>query len=199
MKLFQSALKLHSEGPDSYDLAAKAYEELFKSEIFTYPDSLPESRRDEVIGVESDENWPTFEVAESLDQNAPLSEYTPNTLPQVIHLSRKNYGQFLLDVLEHKYKSGHVDIPTCHQLSAELTAPLKSFEEAISKDEADVDLWRRISILGEHIRSQRLTRLSLEAIIDENGQSRSGFQILPGPEKWYANEKLGDVWLSIHR
>ena len=42
MKLFQTALKLHAQGPRFFDEAADAYDALFESEIFKYPESKTE-------------------------------------------------------------------------------------------------------------------------------------------------------------
>lgn len=40
LKLYQNALKLHSQGYRTYDAAREAYDELFRSEIFSYPEAL---------------------------------------------------------------------------------------------------------------------------------------------------------------
>ena len=40
LKLYQTALKLHSEGPASFDKTAAAYKALFDSDIFKYAESL---------------------------------------------------------------------------------------------------------------------------------------------------------------
>ena len=50
LKLYQSALKYHAEGVDSFDQAAAAYQQLFESECFRYPESQAELRRIELYG-----------------------------------------------------------------------------------------------------------------------------------------------------
>ena len=114
-------------------------------------------------------------------------------MPQIVHLSHKNYGQYLLDALEYRFQNDSGERPTNRQLFEEVAASLRSFAEAISQDEMDVDLWRKISIVGEIIASRRLSRLSLEAVLGRNTMRKAGLQLLPGPEEWYAEEKQRDV------
>ena len=190
-------MKCHSEGPVSFEAAAKAYLELFKSDIFARPEALSDWGYHEVYATDSEDELPEDLIVELHNQSATTTEQAPNTLPQIVHLSHKNYGQFLLDVFEYKCKNDSDDKLKGRELFAEVAAPLRSFAEAISKDEADVDLWRKISILGEIIHSRRLTRLGLEAVLGGSTVRKAGLQLLPGPEEWYAEEKQRDVRIRI--
>ena len=154
-------------------------------------------RHHEAYATDSEDEVPETLTVELHNQNASNTEQAPNTLPQIVHLSYKNYGQFLLDALEYKCKKDSDDKPKGRELFTEVAASLRSFTEAISKDEADVDLWRKISILGEIIHSRRLARLGLEAMLGGYTVRRVGLQLLPGPEEWYAEEKQRDVRMKI--
>ena len=53
LKLYQNALKLHSQGPAFYAYAREAYTTLFKSEIFRYPESISDYRRSVLLDTTS--------------------------------------------------------------------------------------------------------------------------------------------------
>lgn len=186
-------MKCHSEGPISFEAAAKAYEDLFKSDIFDRPEAASELQHHEAYATDSEDELPEDLAADLHNSSTTTTEQAPNTLPQIVHLSYKNYGQFLLDTLEYKCKKDSDHEPKRKEVFTEVAGSLRSFAEAISKDEADVDLWRKISILGEIIHSRRLTRLGLEAVLGGHIVRRAGLQLLPGPEEWYAEEKQRDV------
>ena len=102
LKLYQTALKYHSEGPQSFQKTAAAYKELFDSDIFKYSESLSEYKRHQVVGdslvfdsiLEDD-----FEAGPT--QSTGAADSAPNTLPQILHLSYKNHGQFLLESMQY--------------------------------------------------------------------------------------------------
>src|SRR5437588_11793468 len=50
-KLYQNALRLHSQGPQYRTEASDAYRELFQSEVFKYPEVVSEFARDELDTV----------------------------------------------------------------------------------------------------------------------------------------------------
>src|SRR6201996_6503940 len=100
-KLYQNALKLHSQGPQYYREAQEAYNELLKSDVFKYPEVVSEFAHDEL----DDEGA----VASAHADNGPLSllpnnaaESSASSIPQLIYLAFKNRGQLLLDTARHQ-------------------------------------------------------------------------------------------------
>ena len=173
MKLYQNALKLHSQGPLYYDAAQAAYDALLRSEIFTYPESLSESKRIELYGDaflddEDDED------ALLPDSVAPAggNDGAADALPQMLYLSFKNYGQFLLDRVIHNAKVaqqqrgiGGIFLQGDERNIASHAVTL--FAEAIERDDTDSDLWRRISRIGALLQSRRIPRFCLESVLKE--------------------------------
>ena len=96
LKLYQAALKYHSEGPSSFDKAAEAYRQLFESEIFHYPESQTELRRIELYGPSVDLEDGLLDIAAPTGFSSGNLETNNSTLPQILHLSHKNYAQFRL-------------------------------------------------------------------------------------------------------
>lgn len=190
LKLYQIALRFHSEGPESFEKAAIAYEQLFESEIFKYPESQTELQRIELYGAapEIETIWDdvalgTVTAANSLDTG-------PSTLPQVLHLSHKNYAQFKLDALEAKFDVLNV---TLNQIVADALSALDHFVQALDKDDSDIDLWRRAASVGEILDSKRVARYCLESVLDGDDEGLIGILSLPGLEEGSAGEKLREL------
>src|SRR5271163_4498605 len=95
-KLYQNALKLHSQGPSSYAQAIKAYQELFQSEVFRYPEVLSEFAKDE-LDTTSPEAGNLLEALPPSTGQYNVADKNYNSLPLLVHLSYKNSGQFALD------------------------------------------------------------------------------------------------------
>lgn len=187
LKLYQTALKLHSDR--QWLEAEKAYNALFESEIFKYAESLSEFQRHELYGdslvfdtILEDEFDP------DPDQAVAPGDTAPNTLHQILHLSHKNYGQFVLHSLHH----------FAPQLLAQQTAKtrtatvevLKNFGEALDKDDTDLDLWLRAASVAALLKSPRLTRFCLEAVLDSDDELINAVQRLPGLEDGFASQQL---------
>ncbi|KAF1920885.1 hypothetical protein BDU57DRAFT_465752 [Ampelomyces quisqualis] len=189
LKLYQIALKSHSEGPPSFEKTAAAYRSLFASEIFQYSESLSEFKRHEEFGerlvfdsiLEED-----FEAGPA--QVAGAAESAPNTLPQILHLSYKNHGQFLLESMQH-WVSQHGATP---QLEAwnNIRGALNYFAEALDKEDTDLDLWLRAASVSAMLGSKRLTRYCLEAVLDGNDELWDNLLRLPGLEEGFAGHQL---------
>ncbi|EAW09850.1 putative transcriptional corepressor of histone genes (Hir3) [Aspergillus clavatus NRRL 1] len=177
LKLYQNALKLHSQGPQFYPQAAEAYEALLNSEIFKYPESLSDYKRSALQDVEAS-------FAEAPDDIAPgsaesfvefnVSDSTSSTLLQTIYLSYKNYGQYTLDSLQ-AFLQNNPQTPDnvkeiLTQVGERTRAALASFAEALERDDTDLNLWRRGARLGSALQSFRLARFCLESVLadDEN-------------------------------
>lgn len=166
LKLYQDALKLHSEGPLFYNQTAAAYRALFQSEIFSYPESQSELKRIELYGLppEQDEALLEYEGPVVAGYTAPTEENTLGTLPQLIHLAQKNYGQFLLESLQ--YNIQHAAVVPPEEITQASISALTSFVESLDKDDTDPDLWRRTAAVSHVLASQRIARFCLEAVLD---------------------------------
>jgi hypothetical protein len=192
LKLYQTALKYHSEGPASFDKTAAAYRELFASEIFKYNESLSEYQRHEAFGetlvfdsiLEED-----FEAGPA--QVAGAAESAPNTLPQILHLSYKNHGQFLLESMQY-WVTQHGAIPQTEGWN-NIRGALNYFAEALDKEDTDLDLWLRAASVSAMLGSKRLTRYCLEAVLDGNDELWENLLRLPGLEEGFAGHQLRDL------
>jgi hypothetical protein len=194
LKLYQAALKFHSEGPASFDKAAEAYRQLFESEIFQYPESQAELRRIELYG-------PTFDADDSwLDVAAPTGflsgnlETNNSTLPQILHLSHKNYAQFRLEALAAQIETLNVNL---RQIFRDATEALDHFVQALDKDATDLDLWRRTATVGDLLNSKRAARFCLEAVLDGDEEGMTSLMTLPGLEDGLAGEQLRELVATL--
>ncbi|MCJ1384354.1 Histone transcription regulator 3 [Xylographa soralifera] len=175
LKLYQNAIRLHSQGSDFYPEADAAYDALFGSEIFTYPESLSESKRLELYGDPLGDDGDVLSGSLHPQPALPTSssDGTPNALPQLLYLSYKNHAQFLLDRLMHHIALSSEGADNHGTLAAGLQAEalgtamdsLELFSEALARDDKDSDLWRRTSRIGDCIGSQRIARFCLEAVV----------------------------------
>ena len=226
LKLYQDALKLHSEGPSSYDQAAAAYKALFESEIFQYPESQSELRRVELYGSQSetlsidpsgsqsdlhpfDSYGPQadFQGQEGLFQEyqedvttgytVPTEENALGTLPQLIHLAQKNYGQFLLESLQYKIKqatrlstSDQAPQVSSDDITKASLAALDSIVESLDKDDTDPDLWRKAAVVGDLLGSRRIARYCLEAVLEADDAGVEAVLSSPGLAETMAAQQL---------
>lgn len=192
LKLYQTALKLHSEGPQSFEKTAEAYKALFESEIFKYPESFSEYKRHELYG-----DTLVFDTILQDDfdagpvQSAGGNESAPNTLPQILHLSYKNHGQFLLETMQHWIRR-HGAIPY-EQGSSHVTGILTYFAEALDKEDTDLDLWLRTASVAAMLGSKRITRFCLEAVLDGNDELHATLLRLPSLEEGFAGQQLHEL------
>jgi hypothetical protein len=194
LKLYQAALKYHSEGPRSFDKAAEAYRQLFESEIFHYPESQTELRRIELYGptVDVEDGW--LDVAAPTGLSSGNLETNNSTLPQILHLSHKNYAQFRLEALAANIETLNVNL---RQILADATAALDHFVQALDKDATDLDLWRRTATVGDLLNSKRAARFCLEAVLDGDEEGLASLMTLPGLEDSIAGEQLRDLVVAL--
>lgn len=122
-------------------------------------------------------------------------ENAPSTLPQILHLSHKNYGDFMLEVLQAQLgqQDARVGKVTLPQAIIGATTALGHFVEALDKDDADIELWRRTSALGNIVGSRRIARFCLEAILDGDDDTLVSFMDLPGLAESLAGQQLSDL------
>ena len=191
LKLYQNALKYHAEGPEFFELAAEAYEQLFQSDIFKYPESQTELRRIELYGpiAENEDLWQNDSHAGAVATSAGL-ETGPSTLPQILHLSHKNYAQFKLEYLTARLEMLNV---TLNQILTDATAALDHFVEALDKDDSDLDLWRRTASVADMLESKRVARFCLEAVLDGDDEGLDSLLSLPGLDEGLAGEQLREL------
>jgi hypothetical protein len=195
LKLYQTALKYHSEGPQSFDKAAKAYDELFKSDIFKYPESQIELQRVELYDGDQDSLWD--DVDDRVTGVVPAAsglDTGPSTLPQILHLSHKNYAQFRLEALSAKLES---TLLSQVEISADTSAALEHFVQALDKDDSDVDLWQRTASVGQMLSSSRLARFGWESVLDGDDEESDGFPSATGLDENLAADQLQDLILDL--
>jgi len=160
-------LKLHAQGPSSFLDAGNAYDALFESEIFKYPEASTEFERAEhqphpLLALE-----PSLGTA--LDAPAVDADGSGSSLPQALYLAYKNHGQFALDRIRHKAHSAGAASAVVFQEPEVLHAArgaLEDFDAALDRDPADAELWRRTSRVAGFLNSARVGRYCLEAAIE---------------------------------
>jgi len=185
LKLYQNALKLHSQGPKYYDQAAASYDALFKSEIFRYPESITEfTRSDDSHG----DTEPDFSYSIGLDLAASSSDGSPSTLPQILYLAYKNHGQFIMDCLKYQMRGGH-SMPK-ELLLPEAHRALFQFCQALARDESDTELWRRAARVGALLGSRTIARYCLEAAVEVDDDPTQGEVEPTGIEEGFAGMQL---------
>ena len=207
MKLYQNALKLHSQGPLYFAEAEEAYAALFRSEIFTYFESLSEAQRIKLYG-EVENEVVDFEDPLLTETAVPIpatgADGTPSTLPQILYLSYKNRGQFHLDQLKCSYQDGETarldsleDQSLHRDPSQVLDSSLKLFVEALERDDTDVELWRQVSKIGESLGSRRIARYCLEAVLDQDINTGNAWSEPLGLQETFAAERLKSLVQGI--
>lgn len=172
LKLYQTALKLHSRGPDYYEEAEKAYDALFESDIFKYPEAFSESKRETL--PEYQDQLPDYDT-EVYEEDETFS----GALPQAIFIAYKNRGKFVLDKLKHvlslqpredRDQTSFSD-ETRKEISSSLLTAMGYFGEALERDDTDLELWRETARLGEALNSLRLKRFCLETAFDHDEEA----------------------------
>ncbi|KAL6152428.1 Histone transcription regulator 3 [Exserohilum turcicum] len=192
LKLYQTALKLHSEGPASFEKTAAAYKALFDSDIFKYAESLSEYQRHEVFG--DDLVFDTI-LEDEYDagpvQSTGAADSAPNTLQQILHLSYKNHGQFLLESMQHWITVNGAAPQT--EAWTKIRSALNYFAEALDKEDTDLDLWLRAASVAAMMGSKRITRYCLEAVLDGNDEQWENLLRFPGLEEGFAGQQLREL------
>ena len=186
-----------------YDAAEVAYRELFRSEIFTYPESLSEAQRLELYeDVDDSQDDLDDALAPALVAPVTSTDGAPNTLPQILYLAYKNHGQFILDRLKHQLSRLELDIRSDYnrlqqQNAIAASASLKLFVEALDRDESDLQLWRQTSRIGGFLGSQRIARFCLEAVLDSDENDFGAWAEPLGLEEGFAIEQLKPLLRSL--
>jgi hypothetical protein len=183
-------LKLHSQGPAAFAEAAEAYTNLFKSEIFRYPETITEFDR-------IDQN-PELELVDpsfvaDINLSGAGADESPSTLPQILYLSYKNHGQFILDCvkgrLAHSEAVGDalLDKPS---IDYQARAALNYFTLALVSDQSDTELWRRASRVAATLGSRSIARYCLEAAVEVDDDPTIAEVDPASLEEGFAGEQL---------
>ncbi|KAJ6445391.1 transcriptional corepressor for histone Hir3 [Purpureocillium lavendulum] len=168
LKRFQTALKLHAQGPRAREAAAAAYKELFASEIFDYREAKTDYERTE----RQADGRPEVSAVESflagLDIDAGGADGVAANLSQALYLSYKNFGQFNLDKLKDESKSDpewKAKARLRYQDEA-ASKVIDNWTAALDQDPSDPELWRRAARFAASMNSGRVKRYCLEAAVE---------------------------------
>ncbi|KAH6646600.1 hypothetical protein BKA67DRAFT_411908 [Truncatella angustata] len=191
LKRYQTALKLHAQGPRHYREAQEAYHSLFDSEIFRYPDATTDFERaeehDDPRHIHADAPLAhAFELA-----HAEVGE-TGSSLPQVLYLAYKNHGQFLLDGIKHQAKADGQAVFDQDDTLQKARKALENFAIALDHDPSDADLWRRAARVAAFLESTRTSRYCLEAAIELDDDPAVEEVEPPSLAEGFAGEQLKD-------
>lgn len=194
LKLYQTALKLHSQGPEFYSQAADAYDDLLKSEIFKYPESISDFKR----AAESDLQTATVVEEEPVEA---IGEFNVNdstsSLFQTLYLANKNYGKYLLDSVNETIRTAPENPDTVRDTIQASKKALMSFADALERDDTDLNLWRQSARLSSALDSYRLNRFCLESVLadDDNRLEIRPEQL--GLEEMFSEERLRSTLTSL--
>ncbi|RMZ78245.1 hypothetical protein DV737_g3978, partial [Chaetothyriales sp. CBS 132003] len=173
-RIYQNALKLHSQGPSSYGEAARAYDALFKSEVFKYPEAVSEFAHDQMdddgaSGAAHPESGPVAILSSTAADSSATS------IPQIIYLSHKNRGEFTLEKA-HSDRPSALDEPRQRRRFYEQAcqSALKDFAESLERDDTDIDLWKKAARVAEVLQSERIARFCYESALagDDDGSEQ---------------------------
>ncbi|KAL1978370.1 hypothetical protein VTN31DRAFT_1229 [Thermomyces dupontii] len=191
LKLYQNALKFHAQGPEFYPQAREAYEALFNSDIFKYPDAISFYDRIALHDAPDD----VVDLAADTFAELDVNDAATSALPQTLFLSYKNRGQFVMDSLQDSMKK---ELLSNEHVEEQSRLAMQMFAEALDKDDTDLDIWRKGARLGEALQSYRLTRYCLEGVVvDDDNEVEVRPQHL-GLEESFATEDLHRVLRRLH-
>ncbi|RMZ87447.1 hypothetical protein DV736_g5331, partial [Chaetothyriales sp. CBS 134916] len=174
-RIYQNALKLHAQGPSSYEEAAQAYEALFKSEVFKYPEAVSEFAHDQMdddgpLGAGHPESGPVAILSSTAADSSATS------IPQIIYLSHKNRGEFMLEKANSDNPST-LDEPRLqrHFYKHACQSALNDFAESLERDDTDIDLWKKAARIAEVLQSERIARFCYESALagDDDGSEQT--------------------------
>ncbi|KAK8062476.1 hypothetical protein PG997_014573 [Apiospora hydei] len=192
LRRYQTALKLHAQGPQQYAEAADAYDDLFKSEIFQYTEAQTEFDRAE-RHTEAHNLPLDISFAQSLEVAQADIDGTGSSLPQALYLAYKNHGQFELDGIKYKAKSAGKDRTTVFNQEETLRSAHKAlcdYATALDHDPSDAELWRKAARVAAFLKSARASRYCLEAAIELDDDPAVDEVEPPSLAEGFAGEQL---------
>ena len=191
-KLYQNALKLHSQGPNYYDEASDAYGELFKSEVFKYPEAISEFAHDQEDDPSHPIVQPDAESVPVLPANA--ADSSANSIPLLVYLSYKNKGQLAIDKARNQLAS---DSPSRQDLMQHFAAAcgsgIQNFAEALERDDTDIDLWKKAARVAEVLSNQRISRFCMESVLAGDDDGTEQTIDLSGLDEAFAAGELAQI------
>ena len=114
----------------------------------------------------------------------------PSTLAQILYLSYKNHGQFLLDLLTNNVQKDSQDIDLRDGVSETLLSSLRRLVEALDRDDTDLGLWRQVARICESLGSFRIARYCLEAVLAVDRDGTDDWSELLSLDRIFALEQL---------
>ncbi|KAJ6258486.1 LOW QUALITY PROTEIN: hypothetical protein Dda_6528 [Drechslerella dactyloides] len=171
LKLHQKALKLHSE--QEWKAAAETFEELFRSEIFQQDQTEDVSGRPSFAGH-----------YQPLNRSYGMALRLRN----ILYLAYRGYAEFKLDLLRAKINEYSEE-----EANKIVVQALEWFGEALARDSEDESLWRKTAKLAKRLKSSRLSRFALEAVVSKGVESLLNKSSPMNPEELYAAFQLRDT------
>ncbi len=158
-------------------------------------DSFLDPRADD--DDESDSGDDVDDVVPTLSGLRPLTDASPSTLPQILHLAYKNRGQLELDYVRHRSQARPDDSEEewRSMVRERLHSVLDYYVQALSADDTDSELWRRTGRIAGALGKTRIERLCLETPLFRCQNHASGERATSslGLEDSFALEQLKEV------
>jgi hypothetical protein len=169
-----------------------AYDTLFKSEVFKYPENVTEFERLDghpELELEPDQS---FSVEAAIAGTG--TDGSESTIPQILYLAYKNYGQFIMDRVKNRMRGEK--LPK-EELLVQAKKALGSFIQALARDESDTELWRRAARLASFLDSRLIARYCLEAALEVDDDPALGEIEPSGLEEGFAGVQLQGLLNSL--
>ena len=198
-KLYNTALRLHSQGPDFYEEAFQAYLEVFRSDVFKDPEFTSGYAQDQLDDHDSGDVLPSASGEAALAL-LPTNAADPsaNSIPQLMFLAYKNRGQFVLELTRQQASAYPSDASETALLwSDKCRKALQDFAEALERDDSDLDLWKKAATVADVFSSQRIVRFCLESVLAGDDDASDGGIDLSGLDEAYAAGELDKVMRSL--
>lgn len=195
-KLYQNALRLHSLGESHYSEAREAYDELFRSEVFRYPEATSAYDDDQ-----ADEISPTV----ALPADVPIvpvvaagATDNANSLPQLVYLAYKSRAQFEIDLARALYDQLLSDSRSAifEHYGHACKKSLIDSAAALERDDTDLDLWKRASRVSDTLQTVRIARFCLESVLAGDDEGEDAVD-LSGLEEAFAQGELSNVLNAV--
>jgi hypothetical protein len=161
---------------------------LFKSDIFKYPEVVTEFER-----IYEHPELELVDASFSLDLEIAAGGADASSLPQILYVAYKNHGQFILDIVKSRFRDP--DLPPEQLLNDigldyQAKAALDNFALALPRDESDTELWRRTARIASMLGSTRISRYCLEAAVEVDDDPTVAEVEPPSLEEGFAGEQL---------
>lgn len=192
LRLYQNALRLHSLGSHYYDEAKEAYDELFRSEVFKFPEAASLFDHDDEDDITPTSTLPV--EAAIVPVAAGGAADNANSLPQLLYLAYKNRAQFEIDRTHALYDAvdtqSRSDVIRHYGLACKRS--LADAAAALERDDTDIDLWKCAGRMSDVLQTARIVRFCFESVLAGDDEGESDID-LSGLDEAYANGELQDV------